>query len=157
MLYADIADFRGEFNNSRILRQALDFLAEKAPSLPDGRHDLDQGMFALLKRYEPAAKEARPYESHAEMIDLQAVIEGVEIIYCCPVYPDGLKITEDRLGNEDLRYYEGFSLPGEFPLTMIPGLFALLPPPVLHQTECFVGVGNCRKVLIKIPRGLLNF
>jgi YhcH/YjgK/YiaL family protein len=156
MMYFDIQHFRSGASICRPLETALEFIAQKAHGLADGRHELGDGMFAILKKYEPAAREGRRYESHVRMIDVQAVVEGAETIYCCRSLPNGTRIAEDRLAQDDVRFYEGLSMPGEFPLVMLPGLAAVLAPSDYHMTECFSGSETSRKALIKIPVELME-
>ncbi|MDR2391547.1 MAG: YhcH/YjgK/YiaL family protein [Planctomycetota bacterium] len=156
MIYFDIQHFRRSAGTCRPIGKALEFISEKAHGLADGTHDLGNGMFAILKKYEPAAREKRRYESHVRMVDIQVVLDGAEIIYCCRSLPEGTKVTEDRLARDDVCFYEGLSLPGEFPLAMLPGLAAILTPADYHQTECFAGIKTCRKALIKIPVELME-
>ena len=156
MIYFDIQHLRRSVGGCRPLGKALEFINEKAHGLAAGTHDLGDGMFAILKKYEPAPREERRYESHVRMIDVQAVVEGAETIYCCRSLPDGTRIAEDRLAKDDVCFYEGLSLPGEFPLTMLPGLAAVLLPSDYHMTECFAGIKTSRKALIKIPVELME-
>ena len=155
MIYSDIGHFRGEFSSCRALRQALDFLAEKAFDLPDGKHELTDGMLIQIRRYDTGPAAGRRYETHIKMADIQSVLEGREILYTQPL-PNGAETTEDHLADRDLRFHDRLSDADGMPLALRPGLFALLIPDDAHKPECFDGVKNCRKAIVKIPVGLLG-
>ncbi|MDR1535443.1 MAG: YhcH/YjgK/YiaL family protein [Planctomycetota bacterium] len=155
MLYSEIKHFRGNFSACRALRLALDFLVDQAPGLPDGKHDLPDGMFIQIRHYEPAPAAGRRYETHVRMADIQAVLEGEEILYSQPL-PEGALPTEDHLADRDLRFYDQLSDRNGYPLILRPGVFSLLLPADAHKPECFSGVGKCRKAIIKIPVELLE-
>lgn len=153
MLYGDI-DLLDRFAFPAPLEYALRFLRDKAASLPDGRHDLADGMFAEVKRYRPAPASERPFESHVRFIDVQYVLEGGEEIFVRPL--DGMKIKDDLLAEKDLYFYhEPADQNGQFSLPMPPGKFLMLLPEDGHKTECLTNSAEGRKVIFKIPVALL--
>lgn len=154
MLYAGLELFKGNFSNCAALCAAARFVLDTAPGLPDGRHDIADGMFADVKRYSPAPAGERRYETHVKYVDLQAVLAGSEIVYCHPL-GEGMAVTEDRLAGNDVRFHADPAPGAEVALRLRPGLFLLLFPADAHKPECFDGVAACRKVIVKIPVGLL--
>jgi YhcH/YjgK/YiaL family protein len=82
-------------------------------------------------------------------------LEGREILYTQPL-SKGAETTEDHLADRDVRFHDRLSDADGMPLTLRPGLFALLLPGDAHKPECFDGVKNCRKAIVKIPVGLLG-
>ena len=156
MIYGAIKDFRGTFSNCEALARALAFLADKAPGLEDGRHQLGDGIYVDMKHYSPAPAAERRYESHIKYVDVQVVFEGAEIIYYQPLLT-GMTVTEDKLEKNDVRFHAEPPAGPEIPLKLRPGLFVLLMPEDAHKTECFAGAANARKAIAKIPVELVKF
>lgn len=153
MIYGDVSGVE-LFKGQNALYQSLLFWRDKAAGLPDGRHDLADGMFAQIKHYSPAPREERRYEAHIKYADIQCVLEGEEMIYVRPI--PGLTIQEDALAERDVVFYDqpadGVT---ELPCLIRPGFFILLYPEDAHKPECLVSASPCRKLVIKIPMSLL--
>lgn len=156
MIYADIEHFRRTFCNCEPVRRVMEFLVAKAPGLEDGRHELGDGMYVLLKHYSPAPAAERRYETHDKFIDVQVVLEGEEIMYWHPLTKD-MATTEDRMEQSDVRFYANPTDGLDVPMLLRPGLFAFVLPPDAHKPECLVKTKNCRKAIAKIPVELVKF
>lgn len=150
MIYGELEQFKGNFTNCEALRKAVRFVLEAAPGLPDGKHDIADGMFAELKHYSPAPAEEKRYETHIKYIDLQAAFSGSEIVYCRPL-EEGMAVVEDRMAENDVRFHAEPAPGPEVGIKLRPGVFLLLFPHDAHKTECYDGVESCRKAIVKIP------
>ena len=135
---------------SKSLGYALEFLCNQAANLPDGRHDLADGMYVEIKKYSPARAKERYFESHMQYVDVQCVLEGEEEIIVRP--RTGLSIKENLLKEKDIVFY---NYPDEtnrqHSFIMRPNIFLLLLPEDAHKTECLTTVSAGRKVIFKIP------
>ena len=140
--------------NREVFDRALHFLHKVAAALPDGRHELGDGIHVIIKHYQPQEAAVRRYESHIAYADIQYVFEGGEIIYVTP--STGLPVSEDRLAADDARFHID-PLAGspvrEFHL--LPGSYLYLPPEDAHKAECLCGFAEGRKAIVKIPMTLL--
>lgn len=158
MIYGEIEHFRGRFCTSQAVKTALDFLVDRIPSLEDGKHDVEDGIFVQVKRYSPAPAAARRYESHIKYVDIQVVYEGSEIIYYQPLLDSMTKaVVEDRLATNDVRFHAEPPAGPEIPIKLRPGLFVLLMPEDAHKTECIGDSATARKAIAKIPVELMKF
>ena len=152
MLYGELEDFKSGLCTSSALKAAVAFLLEKANAGEDGRVDLTDGIFADVKHYNPLPAAQRSYESHVEYVDVQCVLEGEEVVYVRTV--DGLKPKEEY-PERDLTFYHEPPEGLEYPVYLRPGLFLVLFPKDAHKTECLLKTPNCRKVVMKVPAGLM--
>lgn len=155
MIYGELEQFKGNFTNCEAIRKAVRFVLDVAPGLPDGKHDIADGMFAELKHYSPAPAEERRYETHIKYVDLQVVFSGSEIVYCRPL-EKGMAVAEDKLAENDVRFHVEPAPGPEVGLRLRPGLFLILFPADAHKTECCDGVETCRKAIVKIPAELVT-
>lgn len=154
MLYGDISSVE-LFKGHRALYEALTFWRDKAPGLADGRYDLQDGMFAQIKGYEPKPRDERRYETHVKFADIQCVLEGEEMLYVRAV--PGLKVFSDALSERDVAHYEQPDDGAEeLPCLLRPGFFVLVCPEDAHKPECLVGAEKARKLILKIPMALLG-
>lgn len=137
------------------LEYALRFISERAGILPDGRHDLPDGMYAEIKRYNPAPRAMRQYEAHVRYADVQCVLEGEEEILARPLA--GLTMTENLLAEKDIAFFrDPEDVDGQYAFVMRPGVFLLLYPEDAHKTECLTTSPAGRKVIFKIPVAQLS-
>ena len=83
----------------------LAFLANtNVAALPDGRHDICEGVFANIMRYETKAENTTP-ERHEQYADLFYLLEGEEVVGYCPVEELGQEVTANPDG--DIWIHEG--------------------------------------------------
>ncbi|MGG4554996.1 YhcH/YjgK/YiaL family protein [Paenibacillus humicus] len=155
------------------VRRGLEYI--KLHQLEDaspGRYELESGkMFAIVQEYTTQPVSAQQYESHYSYIDIQYLVSGTERIGW-KRYDDRLKISLNRLGEDDIQYYES-ETEKEFEavqrrerragqdegsdLIMEPGLFAVFFPTDLHRPCGHVHKESCiRKIVIKIHRSLVG-
>ncbi len=152
MLYGGIETRR--WLKSETLRQALDFLSEKAGTLPDGRHELTDGLFALIKEYEPGQPEDKRFESHIQYADVQCMLTGVENVYFTTLAD--LPVVEDRIQEDDVRFHSDPRNETVQCLKLIPGNYIVFMPADAHKPECFAGSKFVKKCVVKIPMELLK-
>lgn len=136
-----------------VVNKAIRFLVEAASALADGRHELGDGMFAELKKYRPAPTAERRFESHVRHADVQCVLAGEEIVQVTPLAD--LAVVEDRLAANDVRFHEEPTGGVIREYRLGPGSFLLLLPEDAHKPECFCGISEGRKAIVKIPVPLL--
>lgn len=140
--------------NDAALRKALEFLRERGPTLADGRHEMTDGMFAMVSTGVPGDPAGKLFETHVKYADLQYGLEGGERILVVPA--EGMAVVDDRLEESDIRFHAepGGGLVHDFTLT--PGAFLLLLPEDAHKPGCYAGFAECRKAVVKMPVGMLE-
>jgi biofilm protein TabA len=130
----------GALNTALAHARAADWTA-----LADGRHELSDGVFALLSRSDGRGRAAARLETHDSCWDAQLVLEGVEVIgiarraHCRRPKPS-------VPGAGDIRFYRD---PPETWIRLTPGEIALFGPDDAHAP--LAGEGPVRKVVYKIP------
>ena len=125
--------------------------------LEDGRHELAEGVHALLSAYATESPESSRYEAHREHADIQLILQGAETLYWAPaadLEPDG---EYDPAG--DILYFRepgppggaGGAEPALAPLRIRPGLFVLLYPEDAHKPGRIWGTPQrVRKAVLKV-------
>lgn len=136
-----------------VVNKAIRFLVEVAPALPDGRRELGDGMFAELKKYRPVPAAERRFETHIRYADVQCVLAGAEIVQVTPLADLG--VVEDRLAAADVRFHQEPAADAVWEYRLAPGSFLLLLPEDAHKPECFCGILEGRKAIVKILVSLL--
>lgn len=119
-----------------------------AEGVADGRHDLDgDACYAVVQRYETAPSAGKRPETHRRYADIQAVIEGEEIIEWLPAA--GLVIDTPYVEDNDIAFYR--DVPGATPLVMRPGFFAVFYPGDAHKPGCVsASPAAVRKIVVKV-------
>jgi biofilm protein TabA len=117
------------------------------PELEDGRHELAEGVFAVLSSYMTEVPESSRYEAHRRHADLQLLLSGRETIFWAPeqeLEPDGEYDPEG-----DVLYFRESAAAGV--LRLRPGLFALLYPADAHKPGRIWGAPQkVRKAVLKV-------
>ena len=140
------------------IERALRILKETdLEDLENGHYPADGGRMILqLQEYATARKESKKPEVHRRYIDVQYMVHGCEWIGS---YPDRKNQTvfEDRLGNDDILFYEEKEGTGEVFLPMTDGSFAVFFPEDVHRPGCQMEKSETvRKVVLKVPVELLS-
>ncbi len=138
---------------SPVLASAMEFLQQTAPGLPEGRHELGQGMYAVISAYSPSEAKDKLFETHIRHADLQYLIAGGEAIIVTPLA--GLATVEDRLAADDIRFHAEPEQARITSISMRAGDYMLLMPDDAHKPACNDGFSHCRKCVVKIPVDLL--
>lgn len=126
---------------------AFKFLIESdLKSLPIGRIDLNEDVYAAVSEYETKNPEDAKYESHQKYIDLQYVISGKEIIGL--TNESEIKVISPYDENKDIAFYD---FEGGKMLSATPDSYFIFFPHDKHRpcikTE---GADNVRKLVVKI-------
>ncbi len=123
----------------------LRFLAENdVASLPDGRHEICDGVFANIMHYTTLAENPTP-ERHQQYADIFYLLEGEELVGVCPLEQLGAEVRANPDG--DLWLHEGETV--KFPLGS--GRFAILFPGDGHAPSIGPnGPAPARKCVVKV-------
>jgi YhcH/YjgK/YiaL family protein len=92
-------------------------------------------------------------ELHAKYVDIQAVLNGNETIYCLPT--DGLEVIEEMDYARDRGFFK-FAPGKETSLAMTDGTFALFLPGEGHLTGLNDTNATIRKIVFKVAIDLLK-
>ena len=121
------------------------------PAGETGRVELTGGAFALPQAYVSRGRTEGRWETHRAYIDLQAVLEGEELMEVAD--RERLVVQEDLTPGRDVIFYQPFD-EGSV-LRLKPGLAAIYFPPDAHLGCIAVGKpGLVRKVVVKVPIAL---
>lgn len=141
------------FLQHSIWQKALTWLANKAETLKDGEHEIDnRNMYASISTAQTMPREEAVYEAHRQYIDIHYCLEGGEIIEWAPVNQLTPKMEFDT--TKDYCLYES---PKEAnSLVIKPGTFAIFLPGDAHMPKISDGHNQqIRKVVVKIHTKLL--
>ena len=149
-MIADYADNMYLYDELREYEEiVLEFIKRQAEEkLPEGRYDLEKGVFALVQIYNTKYKEGAQMESHRKYCDLQYIAEGTEKIYWESIR--NLAVTDDKTPEADIIFYEcgtdkGYTL-------LQKGMFGYYTPKDGHM-PCIAanGIQKMKKIVFKIP------
>ena len=129
------------YNFPKELNQVFEFL-KSAKDKEDGKYELNDGIFCLVKRYNSDPKEDCKLENHQKYADLQYVVEGYESI--------GIATSATSKGaynaEKDIEFFDA----DDFLVEMKAGEFVIVFPQDYHRPQ--VGDGSkVTKVVAKIP------
>ena len=104
-----IADYADKLNSYEEFKDYADMVQQfikrqKEENLPEGRYDLENGIFALVQKYTTKPLEGAQMESHKKYCDLQYIVEGTEKIYWASLRK--LIVEDDRTPEAIRRYQE---------------------------------------------------
>lgn len=154
MLYGPVGLLAERGVNLDIVRFAADFLHTRVRGLDEGRHELRDGIYAIVKQYAPGDAATKRFETHVRYADVQFVLEGGETVLVAP--REGLAVVEDRLAGDDVRFHAEPPPESIREVKLLGGDgFLLLLPEDAHKPECHCGFASGRKCIVKIPVGLL--
>lgn len=130
------------------LSAAFAWLDARAAAAEPGRHQVTDGVVAVVDSYRTAPAEEKKWETHRAHADLQVVIAGTELVGWSPV--SELTIRTPYCPEKDAGFYEPpVSAVTRFRLH--PGLFAIFFPGDGHQPGVMEGQpGEVRKVVFKM-------
>lgn len=113
-----------------------------------GRVELAGGAFALPQAYLTRARAEGRWETHRAYIDVQAVLEGEELMEVA--VRDRLTVAEDLTPGRDVIFYQPFDRSSV--LRLSPGLAAVYFPGDAHLGCIAIGApALVRKVVVKVP------
>lgn len=129
--------------------QALKFLQNATPSTPTGVIQLNPRVKAIVSEYETKAVNENGYEAHKRYIDIQALLEGEEMIACQPI--EWLTQTKPYSEDCDAAFYAADITPQPSFLTLRPSFFTILFPQDGHMPQLSITTPtHVKKVVIKV-------
>ena len=145
MIYDAIKNYKNYEAPTRLYR-ALRFLAETDwTQVEYGRYELDgDNIYYMVQDHTPKGEAAKA-EAHRKYIDIQAMIEGTEIIGIAPIEADKTEI--EAKPEKDAWFYTCATQN----LELYAGSFMIFFPNDIHRPGLYEGAPQqCRKVVIKI-------
>lgn len=128
------------------IKSAFDYLQKTDFSaLQAGKYEIDGlNLYAMLQQYETKPKSQGVWEAHRRYIDLQAVLQGTEILG----YANTSRLTPGAY--EPAKDFLPLSGEGDF-LTLQSGSFVLLFPEDAHMPGIAFGLPQpVKKIVVKI-------
>ena len=121
---------------------------QQEEALPDGRYDLEKGVFASVQSYTTRTADGAQMESHKQYCDLQYIVKGKEKIYWVSLKK--LTVAEDRTPDADSILYQ--SGPWQGYTILEPGMFGFYAPQDGHMPGIAAAEpAPAAKIVFKIP------
>lgn len=129
------------------IQSALDYLANTdCTKLETGRHELADGLYAMVMDYETAPRDQKLWEAHRKYVDVQFVASGEEFIGYAEL--GALTPAGDYNDSGDAIMLTG---KGDF-FHLTAGVFAILYPRDAHMPGVAAAAKSpVRKVVVKVP------
>jgi YhcH/YjgK/YiaL family protein len=130
------------------LPEALQWLNTHASTADLGRHQVAEGVIAIVDSYRTAPAFEKKWETHRCHVDLQVILSGSELVGWSPAAELTTRIPYNP--EKDAEFYEPpVSSVTRFRLSL--GLFAIFFPEDGHQPGVIEGEsGEVRKVVFKL-------
>ena len=149
MVYDKIDNIEIYKGLSTDIYEALKFLQNATPSTPPGVIQLNPRVKAIVSEYETKAVNENGYEAHNRYIDIQALLEGEEMIACQPI--EWLTQTKPYSEDCDAAFYAADIKHHPSYLTLRPRYFAILYPQDGHMPQLSITTPTrVKKVVIKV-------
>lgn len=149
-MYIDkISNLKNYVKDQNLLTAILDFI-KVAKTAPKGRTNILGESYANVLDYTTKPFETIKMEAHRQFVDLQCIISGEEKL-----------LKQDILGVKPITEYNAendciFYTPENFDCTILnESSFAILYPNDLHQCVAVDNPIDIRKIVFKIPVGLI--
>jgi YhcH/YjgK/YiaL family protein len=129
------------------IAKALDYLKKTDfTKVATGKHQLGEGVYAVVQQYETGPQEEKQWEAHRRYIDIQYIAAGEECIGCVDI--ESLVPLSEYNADKDEMFLEGT---GEF-TGLGRGNFMILQPHEAHMPKV-AREGKCEvhKVVVKVP------
>lgn len=129
--------------------KAFATLKELAANMPEPcRHEVEDGLFALVQSYQTRPADAVDWECHKNYIDIQYVASGTEAMGWAPA--ENMRDTQDYNPEKDVQ--KGKSALDETFVTLHGGMFAIFFPHDGHKPTCTAGqkAVNVEKIVVKV-------
>lgn len=78
MIYDHISQWRRYKELGSDIAEGLQFLTNASDDISEGRHDLADGNYANVERYETKVSNPNGFETHRKYIDIQYLVSGCE-------------------------------------------------------------------------------
>ena len=149
MIYGTIGtEYKYDVNDPKF-KTAFEFLNRKdLASLPEGRIDLEHGVYANIQHYVTSPEESLPFETHDLAFDIHYMAEGEEYI---GVYSrEHLSVSVPHDDEKEWTLYHEPGFPGR--VFLHTGEFIVIEPECAHKPRC--SAGECKavkKIVMKVP------
>ena len=97
-----------------------------ADGAPDGRHELMDGAYVMLQRYDTTPAETFTFEAHRAYIDVQVMIKGDEL--CLVTERAAAIVTEPYNADGDYELLAAAKMEGVHTVSLTNGVFAVFFP-----------------------------
>ena len=143
MILGNIDTFKNCGLASDTLMSCLDVLRTITKDTPNGRYELDNGIYYMVMDASLSSAEGKLFEAHRKYSDVQYILDGEETM----IYADVTTLTESIPYNpdKDAAFFDGKG----FTFTVKTGDFAVFAPTDAHAPG--IGIGTAKKVVMKIP------
>lgn len=145
MVLDKLTNYEQYLGLNKNMKAAFQFLVNTdLKNIASGKHEVNEGVFALVQEYDTKEKEDCKLEGHTKYIDIQYLIRGVEQMGVAP--KNGQKVIETNNEN-DYSFFEGT---GEF-FKVEEGMFTIFFPNDLHMPCVKMdGATTVKKVVMKV-------
>ncbi len=149
-MYIDkIENLKNYIKDQNLLNAILDFL-KTAKTAEKGKHDILGETHANVLEYTTKPFESVKMEAHEKFLDLQYIVSGEEKILKQEL-ADNKPITEYDEAKDRIFYS-----PTTFDVALLTkGTFGIMYPNDLHQCVAVCDPIDIKKVVVKIPVGLI--
>ncbi|QNN24681.1 DUF386 domain-containing protein [Planctomycetales bacterium ZRK34] len=133
---------------SRGIEAALHYLTTTDfNTIEHGRHELGDGVFAIVEAYQTRTPEQEVWESHRKYIDVQYIAHGSERMGWMPLSAQPA-VTEPYDTERDVAFYA----PGKDSLIVREKFFTVFYPEDVHAPGLAIGESSrVVKVVVKVP------
>ena len=149
-MYIDkLVNLKNYIKDEKLLSAITDFIAN-GKTVAYGKHSLIGDSFANVIDYESKAFESVKMEAHRKFLDVQVIISGEEAV-----------LKQDIGSNQPITEYNDvkdvvFYAPKTFDKALLSeGTFGIMFPEDLHQCVAVTSPIPVRKIVFKIPVGLI--
>ena len=128
--------------------EALEYLSQlKEEELSLGRHDVNEGFYYNVQKYETKVNPSKHFESHCKYVDVQMLISGEENLQVTDISRLQVELPYDEV-KERILYYPSGNVAS---IVLRPGSAVILYPRDAHRTVAYNGKPCCvKKVVGKI-------
>lgn len=136
---------------SKDFQAAFDFLGKKGlASLPVGRYDINEHVFAFVQEYKTESVTQVPWEAHERYCDMQYVVEGCERFL---VTPKAMLVPSGPFNEAgDIGFYQEADICAD-ELILNPGDLAIITTDEAHKPRCIEREsGPVKKIVVKVPQ-----
>jgi YhcH/YjgK/YiaL family protein len=140
----------GNYVKDEQLKNAIENFLKNAKTVETGKHPILDGTFANVLEYQTKPFEAVKMEAHRKYLDLQYIVCGEETV-----------LKQDLDDNQPINEYNDVKdvvhySPKTFDRALLlEGTFGIMFPEDLHQCIAVTEPAPLKKVVVKIPVGLI--
>ena len=149
-MFIDKLENLGNYIKDEQLKTAVETFLKNAKDVEAGKHPILDGTFANVLEYTTKPFEGVKMEAHRKYLDLQYIVSGEEAV-----------LKQDLDDNEPINEYNEVKdvvhySPKSFDRAiLVEGTFGIMFPEDLHQCIATTSPALLKKVVVKIPVGLI--